>query len=489
MAFFSVFSACNRTVRKGSAMSDNESKYDVVVIGAGPGGYPAAIRAAQLGAKVAVVEKEKVGGTCLNQGCIPTKSLLASTEVVTLAGEADEFGVKIEGVEPDWTAIIERKQKITDTLVKGVTQLLKANGIDLISGTGSITPDRNVAVKSADGERVLETDKIIIATGSDPAELPTFDFSQPTVMTSTDALELDHIPESLIIVGSGVIGSEFANIFKPLGTEIVMLELMDRMLPTEDSRVAKQMRSTFRKEGIDIRLETTVSEVLEYADDHIKVELSSGDTLEAEKLLVSIGRRLNSSGLGLDELGVELDKRGTIVVNDRMETNVDGIYAIGDVVGGILLAHTATAEGMVAAANATGGSAVIDYNVVPACIFTSPEVGSVGLNTDKAEEQGIEVNVSRFSFGALGKAMAMGEDRGFVQLLIDPKTDKLLGAQIMGPHASDLIHEAAVAIKLGATAEDIATTIHAHPSLPEAIMEAAEAAHGRAIHVAPRKKK
>lgn len=489
MAFFSVFSTCNRTVRKGSAMSGNESKYDVVVIGAGPGGYPAAIRAAQMGAKVAVVEKEKVGGTCLNQGCIPTKSLLASTEVVTLAREADKFGVKIEGVEPDWAAIMERKQKITDTLVKGVTHLLKANGIDLISGTGRVTLERNVAVKSADGERVLETDKIIIATGSDPAELPTFDFSQPTVMTSTDALELDHIPESLIIVGSGVIGSEFAGIFKPLGTEIVMLELMDRMLPTEDSRVAKQMRSTFRKEGIDIRLETTVSEVLEYADDHIKVELSSGDTLEAEKLLVSIGRRLNSSGLGLEEVGVELDRRGTIMVNDRMETNVDGVYAIGDVVGGILLAHTATAEGLVAAANATGGSAVIDYKVVPACIFTSPEVGSVGLNTDKAAEQGIEVNVSRFSFGALGKAMAMGEDRGFVQLLIDPKTDKLLGAQIMGPHASDLIHEAAVAIKLGATAEDIATTIHAHPSLPEAIMEAAEAAHGRAIHVAPRKKR
>ncbi|MBU4386621.1 MAG: dihydrolipoyl dehydrogenase [Actinobacteria bacterium] len=470
-------------------MPGNEPKYDVVIIGAGPGGYPAAIRAAQLGAKVAVVEKEKVGGTCLNQGCIPTKSLLASTEIVTLAREADEFGVKVEGVEPDWTAIMERKRKITDTLVKGGTQLLKANGVDLISGTGRVTPEKDVSVKTADGERVLVADKIIIATGSDPAELPTFDFSQPTVMTSTDALALDHVPKSLIIVGSGVIGSEFAGIFEPLGTEIVMLELMNRMLPTEDSRVARQMRSIFRKEGIDIRLETTVSEVLEYGDDRIKVELSSGDTLEAEKLLVSIGRRLNSSGLGLEELGVELDKRGTIIVNDRMETNVDGVYAIGDVVGGMLLAHTATAEGLVAAENATGGSATIDYKVVPACIFTSPEVGSVGLNTDKAAEQGIEVNVSRFSFGALGKAMAMGEERGFVQLVIDAGNDKLLGAQIMGPHASDLIHEVAVAIKLGATAEDIATTIHAHPSLPEAIMEAAEAAHGRAIHVAPRKKK
>jgi dihydrolipoamide dehydrogenase len=260
------------------------------------------------------------------------------------------------------------------------------------------------------------------------------------------------------------------------------------MLPTEDSRVSKQMRSIFRKEGIDIRTETTVREVLEYGDDGIKVELSSGDVLEAEKLLVSIGRRFNSAGLGLEDLDVELDERGRILVNDKMETSVGGIYAVGDVVGGIMLAHVATFEGLVAAENATGGSSTMDYSVVPACIFTTPEIGSVGLNTDKAAEQDIQVNVSRFSFGALGKAVAMGEDRGFVQLVIDAKTDKLLGAQIMGPHASDLIHEVALAMKLGATSEDIATTIHAHPSLPEAIMEAAEAAHGNAIHVAPRGK-
>jgi dihydrolipoamide dehydrogenase len=466
-----------------------DSKYDIVVIGAGPGGYPAAIRCAQKGAKVALVEKENVGGTCLNWGCIPTKALLASTELVAKAREAEEFGVKITGVEPDWSAIQARKQKVTDTLVGGILQLLKANGIDLVKGAASINADKNVSVETADGAVTLETDKIIIATGSDPAELPTFDFSQPAVMTSTDALTLDHVPESLIIVGSGVIGSEFACIFSTLGTSIVMLELMDRMLPTEDSRVAKQMRSTFRKQGIDIRTETTVEEVLEYRDDGIKVKLSSGDELEAEKLLVSIGRKFNSAGLGLEELGVEMDDRGRIMVNERMETNVPDVYAIGDVVGGILLAHTATFEGLVAAENATRGDAAIDYSVVPACIFTTPEIGSVGLNSDKAAEQGIEVNVSRFSFGALGKALAMGEDYGFVQLVIDAKTDKVLGAQVMGPHASDLVHEVAVAIKMGATAEDIASTIHAHPSLPEAIMEAAEASHGKAIHVAPPKKR
>lgn len=469
-------------------MAEVKPRYDVVVIGAGPGGYPAAIRAAQRGAKVAVIEKEKVGGTCLNWGCIPTKALLASAELVAHAREAEDFGVKIDGIKPDWTAIMKRKQNVTDTLVNGILGLLKANKITLIAGTASLTPDKKVLVKSPEGDSTLEAENIIIATGSDPAELPTFDFSRPVVMTSTDALALQSVPKSLIIVGSGVIGSEFACIFQAMGTRIVMIELMDRMLPTEDSRVSKQMRSIFRKEGIDIRTETTVREVLEYGDDGIKVELSSGDVLEAEKLLVSIGRRFNSAGLGLEDLDVELDERGCILVNDKMETSVGGIYAIGDVVDGIMLAHVATFEGLVAAENATDGSSTMDYSVVPACIFTRPEIGSVGLNTDRASEKGIEVNVSRFSFGALGKAMAMGEDRGFVQLVIDAKTDKLLGAQIMGPHASDLIHEVALAMKLGATSEDIATTIHAHPSLPEAIMEAAESAHGKAIHVAPRGK-
>lgn len=466
-----------------------EGKFDVVVIGAGPGGYPAAIRAAQRGATVAVVEKEKVGGTCLNWGCIPTKTLLASTELIAHAREAEKFGVKISGIEADWPAIMERKQSVTDTLVGGILQLLKANGIELVQGTASINSDKNVVVQTAEGERVLETDKVIIATGSDPAELPTFDFSQDAVMTSTDALALDHVPKSLIIVGSGVIGSEFACIFSTLGTEIVMLELMDRMLPTEDSRVAKQMKSTFRKQGIDVRTKTTVDEVLEYRPDGIKVKLSTGDELEAEKLLVSIGRKFNSAGLGLEELGVETDERGRIIVDQSMETSVDGIFAVGDVVGGILLAHTATFEGLVAAENVTGGNATMNYHVVPACIFTTPEIGSVGINADKAAEQGIEVNVSRFSFGALGKALAMGEDYGFVQLVIDAKTDRVLGAQIMGPHASDLVHEVAVGMHMGITAGDIANTIHAHPSLPEAIMEAAEAAHGKAIHVAPPKKK
>lgn len=470
-------------------MTDAESRFDIVVVGAGPGGYPAAIRAAQRGAAVALVEKEKVGGTCLNWGCIPTKTLLASTELIAHARHSDEFGVKIDGVRVDWDAIQKRKSKVTETLVNGVLQLLKVNGVELVRGTASLTDDGDVLVEGEDGQRALKAERVILATGSDPAELPTFDFSQPTVMTSTDALALKSVPKSLIIVGSGVIGSEFACIFSTMGTEIVMVELMDRMLPTEDSRISRQMKSTFRKAGIELKTETTVDRVLEYSDDSIRVELSDGDTLEADKLLVSIGRRFNSGGLGLERLGVETDDRGRILVNDRMETNVDGIYAIGDVVGGILLAHTATFEGLTAAENATGGNATMDYGVVPACIFTTPEIGSVGLNTDRAKDEGMDFEVSRFSFGALGKAMAMGEDYGFVQLVVDPESDRILGAQIMGPHASDLIHEVALGMKMNATAADIAGTIHAHPSLPEAIMEAAEAVHGNAIHVAPRKKR
>ena len=468
-------------------MSANET-YDVAVIGAGPGGYVSGIRAAQLGAKVAVIEKGLVGGTCLNVGCIPTKTLIASTELIRQAGEAEEFGVEIPKVIPHWDKMQERKDKVSETLRKGIEGLFKAHKITLIRGVGKLESPTEVEVQREEGSDTISAEKMIIATGSDPAQLPTFDFSQSSVLTSTEALSLESVPKSLIIVGSGVIGSEFACIFSELDTEITMVELMDRMLPTEDTRISKQMKSIFRRQDIQILTETTVEEVLEYRDDGIKVKLSSGDELEAEKLLVSIGRKLNSGGLGLDQVGVKMDERGRIDVNKKMETSVPNIYAIGDVVGGVLLAHVASFEGICAAENAMGKESTMDYTVVPACIFTHPEIGSVGLTPDKASEAGHEIETSRFSFGGLGKALAMGEDRGFVQLVAAAKTEKLLGAQIMGPHASDLIHEVALAISLGATAEQVSSTIHAHPTLSEAIMEAAEGIHGQAIHAMPRKK-
>jgi dihydrolipoamide dehydrogenase len=473
---------------KEENMAAETQKAKVVIIGAGPGGYVAAIRAAQLGSGVVLVEKQLLGGTCLNWGCIPTKALLACAEALETIKEAGEYGIKVGEPLPDLKAMVERKEKISEQLRNGIAQLLKANKVELVKGTARLASANEVVVEGEEGTRTIETERIIIATGSEPARLPTFDFDQPAILTSTEGLELTEIPKSMIIVGSGVVGSEFATIYNALGTKVTMVELMPRILPTEDERISQQMKRILSKKGIEILTETTIEEMVEYSPTGVKAKLSNGEILEGEKLLVSIGRSLNSANLGLDEVGVELGKRGEIVVNERMETSVPGIYAIGDVVGGILLAHVASFEGICAAENAMGMESVMNYDVVPACIFTEPEIASVGLTPARAEERGIETRIGRFMFGGLGKALAMGKGQGFVQLVVDASTDKILGCQIMSAHASDLIHELALAIQVGVTAGDIGRTVHAHPSLAEAIMEAAEAAHERAIHAAPARK-
>lgn len=460
----------------------------VVVVGGGPGGYVCAIRAAQLGSGVVLVEKDQLGGTCLNRGCIPTKALLACAEALETIREASEFGIEVADPVPNLAAMIERKNGISETLRKGIAQLLKANKIEYVQGNAKLTAPNQLQVERESGPLTIKAEKIILATGSEPAELPTFDFSQPSILTSTSGLELTRIPEKMIIVGSGVVGSEFASVFNALGTKVTMIELMDRILPTEDPRISQQMKRILNKKGIDILTETTIEEISEYGPNGLKAKLSNGDVLEADKLLVSIGRALNTKGIGLEETGVELGKRGEIVVNDRMETNLPGLYAIGDCVGGILLAHWASFEGICAAENAMGLESHLDSRVVPACIFTEPEIGSVGLNPAKAEEQGIEIKVGRFMFGGLGKALAMGKAQGFVQLVVDASSDVVLGCQIMGPHASDLIHEAVLAMKMGVTVAQIGSTCHAHPSLSEAMMEAAESVHDRCIHAAPARK-
>jgi len=469
-------------------MAAETKKAKLVVVGAGPGGYVAAIRAAQIGEGVVLVEKELLGGTCLNWGCIPTKALLACTEALETIRDAGEFGIKVADPIPDLKVMVERKEKISAQLRKGVEQLLKANKVEVVKGTASLASPNQVKVDTEEGEKLIDAEKVILATGSEPARLPTFDFDQPAILTSTEGLELTEIPKSMIIVGSGVVGSEFATIYNGLGTNVTMVELMPRILPTEDDRVSQQMKRILGKKGIEILTETTIDEMLEYRPDGVKAKLSTGDILEADKLLVSIGRALNSEGLGLEEAGVELGKRKEIVVNERMETSAPGIYAIGDVVGGVLLAHVASAEGICAAENAMGMDSTIDYNVVPACIFTEPEIASVGLTPSKAEEQGTETRIGRFMFGGLGKALAMGKGQGFIQLVVDASSDKIIGCQIMSAHASDLIHELALAIQMGITADQLGRTIHAHPSLAEAVMEAAEAAHNRAIHAAPARK-
>ncbi|MCZ7662131.1 MAG: dihydrolipoyl dehydrogenase [Thermoleophilia bacterium] len=457
----------------------------IVIIGGGPGGYVAAIRAAQRGADVTVVEKDLLGGTCLNRGCIPTKSLLGSVEALHKARSGSEFGFSVAGeIVPDFTRMMERKNEIAKTLRDGVGVLFKKNRVKLVKGHGRLAGPGKVEAVTEEGTQTLEADTTIIATGSEPARLPFFDFDQPTVLTSTSALELTEIPETLLVIGAGVIGCEFASVFSELGTKITMVEMMPQMLPLEDKRLAKQFQGIFKKKGIEVLLKTKVDGIAEYASDHITANIEGGQQITAEKMLVSIGRQPNTQGIGLDTLGVETDGRGYIKVNDKLETNVKNVYAIGDVNGGILLAHVASYEGLVAVENCLGGSQERDLHVVPSCIYTLPEIASVGLTEDQARDEGYEPVTGTFRLGAAGKALAIGEAQGYIQIIADQKTDKVIGANMMGPHVTDLIHEIAVAVRNGLTVREVGDTIHAHPTIGEALMEAAHDVHGESVHVA-----
>ncbi len=457
----------------------------IVIIGGGPGGYVAGIRAAQRGADVTVVEKDLLGGTCLNRGCIPTKALLGSVEALHKARSGGEFGFVVPGdITPDFTRMMERKNAISKQLRDGIHALFKKNKVKLVTGDGRITGPGTVQVETADGTVTLEADKIIIATGSEPARLPFFDFDQPTVLTSTGALELTSIPETLLIIGAGVIGCEFASVFSELGTKITMVEMMPQMLPLEDTRLAKQFQQIFKKKGIEVMLKTKVNGIAEYGANHITANIEGGPQITAEKMLVSIGRQPNSQGIGLETVGVETDGRGYIVVNDKLETSAPNVYAIGDVNGGILLAHVASYEGLVAVENCLGGDVQRELKVVPSCVYTLPEIASIGLTEDQAKDEGYEPITGTFRLGAAGKALAIGEAVGYIQIVADRNTDKVLGANMMGPHVTDLIHEIAVAIKNDLTVKQIGDTIHAHPTIGEALMEAAHDVHGESIHVA-----
>lgn len=457
----------------------------IVIIGGGPGGYVAGIRAAQRGADVTVVEKDLLGGTCLNRGCIPTKALLGSVEALHKARSGAEFGFVTAGdIKPDFARMMERKNGISKLLRDGIHALFKKNKVKLVAGDGRITGAGTVQVETADGTVTLEADKIIIATGSEPARLPFFDFDQPTVLTSTGALELTSIPETLLIIGAGVIGCEFASVFSELGTKITMVEMMPQMLPLEDTRLAKQFQQIFKKKGIEVLLKTKVDGIAEYGTNHITANIEGGKQITAEKMLVSIGRQPNSKGIGLETVGVETDGRGYIVVNDKLETSAPNVYAIGDVNGGILLAHVASYEGLVAVENCLGGDQKRELKVVPSCIYTLPEIASIGLTEDQARDEGFEPITGTFRLGAAGKALAIGEAVGYIQIVADRNTDKVLGANMMGPHVTDLIHEIAVAIKNDLTVRQIGDTIHAHPTIGEALMEAAHDVHGESVHVA-----
>ncbi len=460
----------------------------ITVIGAGPGGYVAALKGAQLGAEVTVVEDTEVGGTCLNRGCIPTKALVASAEALHKARRLKDYGIEVSGeIVPDLSRIMERKEKVVSIQVKGIRSLFKSWGVRLMEGKGMLLTPEKVEVEKRDGSvEVIESDRIIIATGSRPAQLPIFPFDGKHILSSDDALNMESVPESMIIVGAGVIGCEFASIFRELGTDVTIVELLPRAISTEDPEISELLQKELKKKKIKLLTGVKVERV-EGRHDGVHAFLDSGEELVAEKLLVSIGRSLNTEGIGLEAVGVKKGGVGEIEVNERMETNLEGIYAVGDVTGGTLLAHVASREGIVAACNACGIERRIDYSVIPAAIFTSPEVASVGLREDQAADRGIKYITGHFQFRGLGKAHAMGEITGLVKVIAEKDTDRLLGVHIIGPNASDLIHEAAVAIKAGLKVRDIADTIHAHPTLAEGLMEAAEDVHGEAIHL-PRRR-
>jgi dihydrolipoamide dehydrogenase len=460
-------------------------QYDVLVIGGGPGGYVAALRASQLGARVALVEETFIGGICLNVGCIPTKALLRSAEVYETLQDAEAFGVRVDGaVSIDWPAMQKRKQQIVDRLTRGVAGLLRRAKVTVLDGRGRFTGTRTVEVTGTEGVQQVRADNVIVATGARPIQLPLPGFDLPEVLDSTGALALDDLPPRMLIVGGGVIGAEFAAIYAGLGTEVVIVEMLDRLLPMMDAEVSAAILKSLNRRKVDVHLESRATGI-DRTDGGLRVSVTTleGDrSLEVDKVLVSVGRRANIEDLGLESIGVRTARNG-ITVNERMETSVPGVYAVGDVTGQWWLAHVASKEGVVAAENACGHAAKMDYRSVPSCVFTHPEVASVGLTEAQANEQGYDVLVGRFPFLANGKALTYGQREGFVKVISESKYGEVLGLHIVGPHASDLILEGGLALSMEATLDEIDATIHAHPTLGEAIHEAALAARGHAIHI------
>lgn len=456
-------------------------EFDVVVIGGGPGGYVAAIRGAQLGASVALVERDKVGGTCLNRGCIPTKALYYSARALKAARRSAEFGVDVGAVGFDLSRAVERKDGIVGKLVGGVEQLLKGNKVEVVRGTAALESASRVRVTGGEGTtEVLGAKSVIIATGSEPAMIPAFNIDLKDVITSTEALSLKGVPKSILIIGGGVMGCEFATLFSAFGSDVVVVELLPTILSTEDKQVSRVILKGFKAAGVNVLTDVLV-EGVEPRGGSVKTVLKDGREFITEKVLVTIGRSFNSGDLGLEDLGIEVEKQ-RVVVNDRLETSLKGVYAIGDVTGKMLLAHVASAHGIVAVSNALGKTCSMDYSSIPSGIFTDPEIAGVGLREKEAREQGIEVNVGRFPYAASGKALGMGETEGFCQIIADKGTDRVLGCTIVGAHATDLLGEVTLAVKAGVKVDDIVDTVHAHPTLPEIIMEAAEDTRGMAIH-------
>lgn len=471
----------------------------ITVLGAGPGGYVGAIRAAQLGAEVTVIEADNVGGTCLNHGCIPSKIMITTAEMLEKFHRAAEFGLAVEGgVRPDMQRLMARKNAVIKSQIKGILNLFKRHGIQFIKGSGYIKEHGLAAVKQQGEDLEVPWDKLILATGTTPFEIPAFPFDGHKILSSDHALSLEKVPESIMIVGGGVIGCEFAFILSALGAKVTVVEALSRMLPLPavDEACSKVLQREMKKRKIKFIVNRTV-DALE--DDGEKLRVTIGPspflenpsekdkkpmTAEVDQMLVCIGRKTNISDIGLETIGVKPDEKGWIVANERMETGVVGVYAIGDLLGPskIMLAHVASTEAMVAAENAMGGSRTMDYTVVPGAIFTTPEVANVGLSEIQAREQGHNVRADSVLFRTLGKAQVIGEIAGEARIISDADSGKILGVHIVGPHATDLIAEATLAIQMGGCVNDVAATIHAHPTLAEIMLEASFKALDRSLH-------
>ncbi|WP_114008646.1 dihydrolipoyl dehydrogenase [Cohaesibacter intestini] len=464
--------------------------YDLVVIGTGPGGYVCAIRAAQLGMKVAVVEKRKThGGTCLNVGCIPSKALLHASELYEEA-EHDfaNMGIKVGKLQLDLKAMLGHKDEVVESNVKGIDFLFKKNKIDVFQGLGKIVAAGKVEVTPDEGDaQVVEAKNIVIATGSDVANLPGIEIDEKQVVSSTGALDLDKVPEKLIVVGAGVIGLELGSVWRRLGSDVTVVEFLDRILPGMDGEIVKNAQRMFKKQGFDFKLGSKVTGI-EKAKKGLKVSIepaAGGDAseLEADVVLVAIGRRPYTDGLGLDGVGVQLDERGRVATDAHFKTNVDGIYAIGDVIAGPMLAHKAEDDGVALAEMLAGQAGHVDYNLVPGVVYTMPEIAVLGKTEEQLKEAGVAYNVGKFPFMANGRAKANRHSDGFVKILADKTTDKVLGVHMIGAGVGELIHETSVLMAFSGSAEDLARTIHAHPTLSEAVKEAALAVDKRPIHI------
>lgn len=464
----------------------DKKRFHTVVIGAGPGGYVAAIKVAQEGKSVALIEKSFLGGTCLNVGCIPTKTLLSNAQVMHKIKMAEEYGISTGPITFDFLKMKTRKDQVVEKIRKSLGGLLNANQISILSGRAQFMSPTELKITGEDS-CIVEAEHIIIATGSEPLDIPAFPCDHTRIMNSTSVLELTQLPKSMAIIGGGYIGCEFATLYAEFGVQVTILEALPNILALQGKAASDAVSAAFKKQGIDIQTNVMV-EGIDHEGEGVKVGLKDREPMLFDMALVAVGRRVNTSGLELQKAGVQVGPKGEIQVNEKMETGVPGIYAIGDVTGRFLLAHVASHQGIIAAQNILGQDMQMNYNAVPAVIFTSPEIATVGMTLEEAQEKGYKAVLGKFPFGALGKSIATIDTEGFAEVVVDKRTNQILGAQVVGHEASTLIAEMALAINNELTAECVFDTIHAHPTVAEAWMEAALLANETPIHMPPKRK-